>query len=127
LETLNVEFAITGTKHHDYAKVWDQLQLDDPVTLLADPTNAYDEYATKVMWQGHQLGWVPQKSGFSKIVAEAMRTDLNIDAEISELSPDSSWRQVKIWIRSDNVSRDIILKQEYGLDAGESNDATLDT
>ena len=100
METLNVEFYITGTKFHDYAKVADQLQLDDLVYLQPDPTNEYDANAVKIIWQDRQLGWVPQNSGESKLVAKALKADLNLEAIISELRPDSSWRQVKVRLSS---------------------------
>lgn len=112
MEILNVEFYITGTKFHDYAKVADQLQLDDLVYLQPDPSNEYDANAVKIIWQGRQLGWVPQKSGESKVVAEALKAGLNLEAIISVLKPDSSWRQVKVWICSDGVPRSHMLNPE---------------
>lgn len=52
--------AVTGLSHHDYALVATDVEVGVNLDLEADPGNKYDEYATKVMYEGAQIGWIPK-------------------------------------------------------------------
>jgi len=52
-------FWITGVQYHDIKKVRGKLSLGKQVRFIGNPSNPYDKYAIRVMYEGTQIGWVP--------------------------------------------------------------------
>lgn len=55
-------FWITGVQYHDIKKVRGKLSLGKQVRFIGNPSNPYDKYAIRVMYEGTQIGWVPKGS-----------------------------------------------------------------
>jgi hypothetical protein len=45
---------------HEGKRLWDQLKVGDPLTLVREPDNPHDARAVRVQWNGHMLGYVPR-------------------------------------------------------------------
>lgn len=52
---------LAGFRHYDGPRVWDDLTVGDPITLVREQTNPHDPGAVRVEWRGHMIGYVPQR------------------------------------------------------------------
>jgi len=64
-EWIEIVCHIAGTRYHELWKLWGDIKLDDPLVLVREPTNEYDENAVKIEYphQGKQvmIGYIPKK------------------------------------------------------------------
>ena len=83
---------ISGLTHSPLSKSLDAEDLEegDEFSLLADPTNRFDQYAVKVIAKGEQLGWIPkgQTEDISRLLLEgkplvAVLTEHNLSQNLS--------------------------------------------
>ena len=58
--TVIQESCLAGFAHHMGESVWPLLAEGDPLALVREPDNAFDEQAVAVYWNGLQLGYVPR-------------------------------------------------------------------
>jgi hypothetical protein len=52
---------VAGFQFYDGDLLWNTLHPNDPLLLVPDPANPYDEQAVKVLWNDNQLGYVPRQ------------------------------------------------------------------
>lgn len=61
------EFTLTGSNHKHRGNYGDEVALKlhsgDPVTLIFEKNNPYDDRAIRVEWNGKYVGWIPQFVG----------------------------------------------------------------
>lgn len=60
------------------------------VTLVPEPTNAFDPNAIRIMWNGIFLGYVPKTD--TATVRQFGWTEL----KVVEVQPDAKWREVMV-------------------------------
>jgi hypothetical protein len=82
---------LAGFRYHDAARVWDELQTGDALTLVREPNNAYDANAVRVEWRTHKLGYIPRNE--NRAVAFHMDRGGAVEARISKLQPHRNPRQ----------------------------------
>lgn len=60
------EFTLTGANHKHGGNYGDSSAIKahsgDPVTLIFDKNNKYDDRAIRVEWNGKYIGWIPQSA-----------------------------------------------------------------
>lgn len=55
-------FWIAGIKYFDLKPVRGKIALGQQVRFIGNPSNIWDNRAIRVMFNGHQIGWVPMDS-----------------------------------------------------------------
>ncbi|MDR2033566.1 MAG: HIRAN domain-containing protein [Helicobacteraceae bacterium] len=53
-------FHIAGFTYYDGAEVFYKLKIGTVLTLVAEPENQFDPYATAIYFQDHKLGYIPR-------------------------------------------------------------------
>ena len=48
---------LAGFVYYDGGSVWERMKAGDRLTLVREPSNAYDTNAVRIEWQGHMLGY----------------------------------------------------------------------
>ena len=80
-----VQVSLTaGLRYHDAKAVWDQMRVGDPLTLVREPANPYDNNAVRVDWNGHQLGYIPRAE--NEAIARQMDRGNRLQARIANLT-----------------------------------------
>jgi hypothetical protein len=80
-----VQVSLTaGLGYHEAKAVWDQMKVDDALTLVREPANPYDSNAVRVDWNGHQLGYIPRAENGA--VARQMDRGNKLEARITKLT-----------------------------------------
>ncbi|SRR6266404_534299 len=68
-----LQFTMTGTAHSaGFKRFKDMIKAGDRLELQRDPTNAYDQGAIKVLYDGEHIGWVPKKLGEAKLMLDRL-------------------------------------------------------
>ena len=92
--TLIQESCLAGFEHHMGETVWPLLSEGDPLALVRETDNAFDDQAVAVYWNNLQIGYVPK--GQNAAVAQMLDrgTDLEscVVAKHAEASPDERLR-----------------------------------
>lgn len=90
---------IAGTQYHDFSENTDiaRLAQGDVCRLEREPSNAFDEYAIRVLTEsGAMLGYIPKHQ--NRTIARIMDQGVEVVARIDRIAPDSApWR--RIWIK----------------------------
>lgn len=81
------ESYIAGFGHHMGESVWPLLTLGDPLSLVREPDNAFDERAVAVYWNGLQLGYVPKTENIA--VARMLEQGQPLHCDVAALQPDA--------------------------------------
>ncbi len=74
---------IAGFQHYDGPKLWSHLDEGQALTLQREPYNPYDPRAVAVYWQGHKVGFVPQRE--NRVIAQMLDKGETLEAEITRL------------------------------------------
>lgn len=53
-------FIVAGSKYFDYKKVRGAIALGKQVRFIGNPSNLFDDYAIRVLFNDTQIGWVPK-------------------------------------------------------------------
>lgn len=103
---VNIDFYIAGVKFHQYEDIKDEIAFDDELILERDPTNKFDKYAVKILYEDKMLGFVPAKTGASVIVARALDSGTDLVTTVVENNVDKEyWKALKVWIRNKDRGR----------------------
>jgi len=125
-EKLNLEFFVAGVKFRkDWKKNLEELEEGQELCLAREPENRFDreENSTesnavqilhyKVGADGYgdeigtMLGYVPAKTGESKIVSRALKEGRSLTAIITEVSPDfEPWTSLRVRITAPEFMSD---------------------
>lgn len=86
---------LAGFQYYAGKKLWGELKLGDPLTLVREPHNIHDPHAVRVEWQGIQLGYLPRAE--NEAVAAALDRGETLAARIGALVPHRNpWRRIRI-------------------------------
>lgn len=89
-------------QYHNGEAVWGELRVGQPLTLVREPWNPYDEKAVRVEWLGHKLGYVPRTE--NDRVAQLLDRGEKLFARIVELNDENTgsweweWERVRFEI-----------------------------
>ena len=101
-ETTRWEFYVAGVQHHKLYKCIDELEIDQHLSLVREPTNKYDPCAVQIIYPSHEdevmIGFVPQRIS-PQVNAAIVDEDLTISCKILEVNPEEKpWKQCKVII-----------------------------
>ncbi len=89
-------FWITGTQYCDIKKVRGKLSLGKQVRFVGNPSNPYDKFAIRVMFDGVQIGWVPKDSAIQHGMWSEHGAKSRIIGVITGLELRSSYNAVEL-------------------------------
>ena len=89
-------FWITGTQYCDIKKVRGKLSLGKQVRFVGNPSNPYDSFAIRVMFDGVQIGWVPKDSAIQHGMWSEHGAKSRIIGVITGLELRSSYNAVEL-------------------------------
>ena len=75
---------LAGFVYYDGHSVWERMKAGDRLTLVREPSNAYDANAVRIEWQGHMLGYLPRRENAD--LARQMDHGAPVEARITELA-----------------------------------------
>ena len=85
---------LAGSQYYAAGKLWPEMQVGAPLTLIREPNNRHDPQAIRVEWNGHKLGYVPRAE--NRAIAAAMDAGEKVAARISRLREERNpWRRVE--------------------------------
>lgn len=88
---------LAGFQYHAGKKLWTQMRVGDPLTLVREPDNPHDARAVRVEWRGHKIGYVPRRENAD--VARLMDGGQALDARIVRLAEvRDPWSRVRFEI-----------------------------
>jgi hypothetical protein len=97
---VNVEFYVAGVKFHEYEAVAERFEEGAILELVPEPTNEHDENAIRIHYDGVMLGYVPARTGESKLIAQALNLKMDLQAIVTKNDPEAKpHRRVKVWIQ----------------------------
>lgn len=76
---------LAGFAHYEAARLWPQLQVGDPLTLIREADNPHDPDAVRVLWRHHTLGYLPRRANGA--LAWALDRGERLQARIAALEP----------------------------------------
>jgi hypothetical protein len=84
---------LAGFQYYAGTRVWKELQVGDPLTLVREADNPYDPHAVQVLWRGEKLGYVPHAG--NETVARLLDKGVSLSARIVHLQAGRSrWQRV---------------------------------
>jgi len=98
------EFYIAGVQHYKLHTCIDELETDQHLALVREPTNKYDPCAVQVIYPTHEgevmIGFVPQRIS-PQINAAIVDENCTISCKILEVNPkEKPWKQCKVIIEA---------------------------
>lgn len=92
--TLIQESCLAGFSHYMGESVWPLLSEGDPLALVREPDNAFDEQAVAVYWNNLQLGYVPraQNTAVAQMLDRGAVLESCVMAKNEGASPDQRLR-----------------------------------
>lgn len=89
-------FSIAGFQFHDGIHQLDELRVNQPLALAAEPDNPYDEFAVKILTpDGLDLGYVPRSD--NKAISRLLLAGVPLNAQVTALRPDAEpWQRVQV-------------------------------
>lgn len=89
---------IAGFQHHQGETLWTQLAINQPLQLVREANNKYDNRAVLVEWQGHKLGYLPKLDNAA--VSQLLDRGEKLEAVIAKLkASDNPWDRVEMEVR----------------------------
>lgn len=52
--------SLAGFRYYEAPRVWADMKVGDPLTLVRERDNPHDPRAIRVEWRGHTLGYIPR-------------------------------------------------------------------
>ncbi len=88
---------LAGFRYYDGKELWDDMRVDDALTLVREADNPHDANAVRVEWRGHPLGYVPRRE--NRTVALHMDRGGRVEARISKLQKHpNAWQRIEFEI-----------------------------
>lgn len=80
-----VRHTVSGLSHHDYALVAKQIEVGDELVLEHRENNLHDAEAVAVLFQGEQIGWLPNSDYFKNakgILWRMLKNDVELRTKV---------------------------------------------
>ena len=103
------KFYVAGVQfREDWESRLSELEVGDDIDLIPEPTNKYDQYAVKVLFGSTMLGYVPAKTGESKIVNMLMEKYPNsIVGVVTKVDPkEKPWNALQIKVMKEKKNEE---------------------
>jgi hypothetical protein len=92
---LLLDSVIAGFQYYEGEKIWQSLKPDQPLRLVREPQNPYDERAIEVYWKNYKLGYIPRVD--NSVIAQLMDRGVVLKARISWLKQSEDlWEKIGI-------------------------------
>jgi len=96
-----LQTSIAGFQYYEGERLFNQLNIGDPLQLRRAPENKYDKRAVEIYWQSNMLGHLPRMANMS--VSQMMDRGEQINARITKLTqPDNTWQCITLIIEWNN-------------------------
>ncbi|MCX8023250.1 MAG: HIRAN domain-containing protein [Syntrophorhabdaceae bacterium] len=98
-KVLLLDTVVAGFRYYDGERIWDGLSVEDPVTLIREPENPYDQRAIEVYHRKGKIGYIPRVDNTA--ISQLMDRREKVYASISWLKRDDDpWKRVgiKVWL-----------------------------
>lgn len=98
IQKILLDHAIAGVQHHATSDYLRGLHEGDALTLVREPSNAYDPNAVRIDREGVKLGYVP--ATYSAIVAGLLDSGaVTLRADIGDtISPKKALCHFRLWL-----------------------------
>jgi hypothetical protein len=89
---------VAGFQYHQGETLWPQLAVGQPLQLVREADNQYDDRAVRVEWQGRKLGYIPRLDNAA--VSQLLDRRERIEAVIASLAESGNpWERVQVEVR----------------------------
>lgn len=89
---------LAGFQHHQGGMLWPQLAVGQPLLLVREADNRYDDRAVRVEWQGHKLGYIPRLDNAA--ASQLLDRGERLEAVIVGLENSSNpWGRIKVEVK----------------------------
>ncbi|QOJ22097.1 MAG: HIRAN protein [Gammaproteobacteria bacterium] len=89
---------VAGFQYHHGATLWPQLATGQPLTLIREPGNRFDQRAVRIDWQGEKLGYIPAKDNAA--VSQLLDRGEQLSALIVGLKKSNNpWERIEVEVR----------------------------
>jgi hypothetical protein len=89
---------IAGFQYHQGETLWTQIAINQPLQLVREANNKYDNRAVLVEWQGQKLGYLPKLDNAA--VSQLLDRGEKLEAVIAKLQAgDNPWDRVEVRVR----------------------------
>ncbi|OGS92461.1 MAG: HIRAN protein [Gallionellales bacterium GWA2_60_18] len=89
---------VAGFQYHHGETLWPQLSIGQPLQLVREADNRYDDRAVRVEWQGYKLGYIPRLDNAA--VSQLMDRGERLEAVIAQLAVSRNpWERVGVEVR----------------------------
>jgi hypothetical protein len=92
---LLLDSVIAGFQYYEGEKIWQNLKPEQPLRLVREPQNPYDDKAIEVYWKNYKLGYIPRVD--NSVIAQLMDRKVVLKARISWLKQNEDpWERVGV-------------------------------
>lgn len=89
------ECFVAGFRYHDGPDIMPYLQPDEPLDLIAEPGNPYDEWAVRIEHHKSRIGYLPRSQ--NQAVSRLLQQGAAVDCRITRVNPAAVlWEAVKV-------------------------------
>lgn len=92
---LLLEAPVAGFQYYEGARLWPLLNPGDPLTLVREPANPYDDKAVVVYWKGDKLGYLPRSD--NTVIANLMDQGRALHARLrTKIRSTNPWERLGV-------------------------------
>ncbi len=89
---------VAGFQYHQGETLWPQLATGQPLTLMREPDNRFDQRAVRIDWQGEKLGYIPAIDNAA--ISQLMDRGETLSASIVGLKNSRNpWERIEVEVR----------------------------
>ena len=89
---------VAGFQYHRGETLWPQLATGQPLTLIREPGNRFDQRAVRIDWQGEKLGYIPARDNAA--VSQLLDRGEKLSALIVGLKKSHNpWERIEVEVR----------------------------
>lgn len=89
---------VAGFQYHQGETLWMQLAAGQPLTLVREPGNRFDQRAVRIDWQGEKLGYIPAIDNAA--ISQLMDRGETLSASIVGLKNSKNpWERIEVEVR----------------------------
>jgi hypothetical protein len=86
---------IAGFQYYDGEQLWDQFQLNQPLTLQREADNPHDKRAVAIYWRHQKLGYIPRRDNTA--ISQLIDRGQTLQVSIQQLNDtDNVWKRMQI-------------------------------
>ncbi|MCC8997625.1 MAG: HIRAN domain-containing protein [Nitrosomonas sp.] len=89
---------VAGFQYHQGETLWPQLATGQPLTLVREPGNRFDQRAVRIDWQGEKLGYIPAIDNAA--ISQLLDRGETLSASIAGLKNSKNpWERIEVEVR----------------------------